>query len=261
MSAVSCIERFRKNLPAGWNDNRLALQTFSSSTDTEFQPNPPLNERNSSSGRKMPRPEPVVEERTESATHSHMDSNEVHYGKRNQPGSPMDCHELSMTWPGRQSARETDACAVAHNLTLGWPEHGDVIRGLCFTIKRSRYTAVTGGVGCGKSTLLRSILGETKISSGTLATSFTRAAYCSQTPWLLNQTIRQNILGTNSYENGWYSTVLKACELEQDVQNMSDGDLSVIGSEGVRLSGGQRKRLVWYLLNRLPNFARGDLLT
>ena len=150
--------------------------------------------------------------------------------------------------PRRRITGETNACIVAHNLTLGWPEHDNVIRGLYCTIKRSRFTAVTGGMGSGKSTLLRSFLGEAKISSGTLATSFTRAAYCSQTPWLLNQSIRQNILGTNSYESSWYNTVLNACELDQDVQNMSDGDLCVIGSEGVRLSGGQRKRLVWYLI-------------
>lgn len=157
-------------------------------------------------------------------------------------------YELSEIGLRRQSLREANACVVAHSVTLGWPEHDDVIRGLSFTIKRSQFTTVTGGMGTGKSTLLRSILGQAEISAGTLATSFTRAAYCSQSPWLLNQTIRQNILGTDSFESKWYSTVLRACELEQDVQNMSGGDLSVIGSEGVRLSGGQRKRLVWYLI-------------
>jgi ABC-type multidrug transport system fused ATPase/permease subunit len=166
----------------------------------------------------------------------------------NDPIPETNSYELLKIRPGRQSVSEADACVVAHSLTLGWPKNVNVIRNLSCTIKRSRFTVVTGGMGCGKSTLLRSILGQAEISSGTLATSFTRAEYCSQSPWLLNQTIRQNILGTNSFESKWYSTVLKACELKHDVEDMSDGDLSVIGSEGVRLSGGQRKRLVWYLV-------------
>jgi ABC-type multidrug transport system fused ATPase/permease subunit len=248
MSAVSCIERFRQNLPVGWHDSHIALKPILASPDTNC-PHLPIDKKNSSNVLKGPLPEPAEEERVESTNYCHMGSNEGQYGKGNEPGSPADVYELSTMGPRRRSTSGIDACIVAHDLTLGWPEHDDVISGLYCTIKRSRFAAVTGGMGSGKSTLLRSFLGEAKISSGTLATSFTRAAYCSQTPWLLNQTIRQNILGTNCYESNWYSTVLNACELEQDVENMSGGDLSVIGSEGVRLSGGQRKRLVWY-----PNF-------
>lgn len=203
MSAVSCIERFRQNLPVGWNDNRVAIEPSLSTTDGHLRAELTLQTND---------------------------------------------YELSEIGPSRQSVREANACVLAHRVTLGWPEHRDVIRGLSFTIKRSQFTTVTGSMGTGKSTLLRSILGQAEISAGTLATSFTRASYCSQSPWLLNQTIRQNILGTNNFERKWYSTVLRACELEQDVENMSGGDLSVIGSEGVRLSGGQQKRLVCYLI-------------
>lgn len=37
---------------------------------------------------------------------------------------------------------------------------------------------------------------------------------------------------------------LHACDLDQDIASFPDGDLSIVGSKGFNLSGGQRQWLV-----------------
>ena len=71
-------------------------------------------------------------------------------------------------------------------------------------------------------------------------------AYCSQTPWLLNTTIQQNITGLteqSAVDEQWYRSVVTACALDEDISQFPNGDQSVIGSRGFTLSGGQKQRL------------------
>ncbi|KUI53705.1 ABC transporter C family member 3 [Cytospora mali] len=243
MSAVSCIERFRQNIPEGWNDRRLARRPSPSIQEERYSFDRSSDRRNLTTDPKPLWSKPTEEEQPESSRSNFTSLHDVETGKMNEPGPSGTGYELITFEPIPGTASKASTCVVAHKLTVGWPDNEQVISNLSFTIKRFRFTVITGGMGCGKSTLLDAILGQALISSGMLASSFTLAAYCSQTPWLLNQTIRQNVLGVCNYDSSWYATVLKACALEQDVQNMSAGDQSIVGSEGVRLSGGQRKRL------------------
>jgi ABC-type multidrug transport system fused ATPase/permease subunit len=72
----------------------------------------------------------------------------------------------------------------------------------------------------------------------------TSVAYCPQTPWIMNDTIRQNIVGPAAYDPKWYNFVIRACALESDFENIAGGDLSKAGSSGITLSGGQKQRIV-----------------
>jgi ABC-type transport system involved in cytochrome bd biosynthesis fused ATPase/permease subunit len=105
-------------------------------------------------------------------------------------------------------------------------------------------TAVIGSVGSGKTTLLESSLGETTLRDGSMSPFSTSVAYCPQTPWIMNDTIRQNIVGPANYDPKWYSFVIWACVLETDFENIAGGDLSKAGSSGITLSGGQKQRIV-----------------
>ena len=113
-------------------------------------------------------------------------------------------------------------------------------------LKASTTTILTGPVGSGKSTLMRAILGELPFDSGSISVSSTNMAYCSQSPWILNTTIQQNICGLRtraSMNEEWYQSVLHACALDQDLLQLTDGDQSVAGSRGITLSGGQKQRV------------------
>ena len=104
---------------------------------------------------------------------------------------------------------------------------------------------VVGPVGSGKSTLLKALIGETYSLSGDLRLSVSRVAFCDQTPWLTNGTIRSNIVGESGvYDEAWYDTVIHACDLVTDFAQHSRGDQTMVGSRGVKLSGGQKQRIV-----------------
>lgn len=45
-------------------------------------------------------------------------------------------------------------------------------------------------------------------------------------------------------EARWYKSVVKACALDRDFEELEAGELSLVGSKGVSLSGGQKARVV-----------------
>ena len=55
--------------------------------------------------------------------------------------------------------------------------------------------------------------------------------------------LRSNILFDQPLDPVWYSTVIEACELSQDVSVLPNGDLTEIGEKGLNLSGGQKARV------------------
>ena len=116
------------------------------------------------------------------------------------------------------------------------------------TVPRAKITMVVGPVGCGKSTLLKAILGELPVMGGTVHVSSRRIAFCDQTPWHMNSTVQQAIVGVSDFEQRWYASVIRCCALDEDLRQLPQGDQTQLGSKGIALSGGQSQRIV-----RLPS--------
>ncbi|TFB04442.1 Multidrug resistance-associated protein 1 [Trichoderma ghanense] len=105
-------------------------------------------------------------------------------------------------------------------------------------------TIIVGPIGSGKSSLLKAILGETRSTGGKVSLSTPSVAFCDQTPWVMNATIRDNIVAeSGDFEDKWFETVIEACDLTLDFSRLPDGVLTVVGDKGVKLSGGQKQRL------------------
>ncbi|PIO70932.1 ABC transporter, ATP-binding protein [Teladorsagia circumcincta] len=68
-------------------------------------------------------------------------------------------------------------------------------------------------------------------------------AYVPQTAWILNHTVRGNILYGMDYDRNKYDKVLRACELKKDIFNLPRCDATIVGENGMTLSGGQRARI------------------
>lgn len=118
------------------------------------------------------------------------------------------------------------------------------LQNINFTIRPGCFTILTGPVGCGKSVLLKAVMGEIFCEKGHISIHSKGIAYCGQAPWFQNTTIRNNICGYFGRDNlKWYHEILHACALEDDLVNLSHGDESVVGSQGLTLSGGQKQRL------------------
>ncbi|KAI0484717.1 ABC transporter [Xylariaceae sp. FL0804] len=101
---------------------------------------------------------------------------------------------------------------------------------------------VTGPSGSGKSTLLMAILGETLVVDG-IITKPKDIAFASQSPWLQNETIKDNILFNESFEPLRYERVIHACGLKIDFDEFPDRDETEVGENGTSLSGGQKSRI------------------
>ncbi|KAL8695796.1 MAG: hypothetical protein Q9224_003154, partial [Gallowayella concinna] len=111
-------------------------------------------------------------------------------------------------------------------------------------IPRGKLTMIVGPVGCGKSTLLKALLGEVPALGGTTIRCVGGdIAYCDQSPFHMNGTVRESITAFSELDDRWYSTVVKACALTDDLRQMQLGDHTRIGSKGVALSGGQSQRV------------------
>ncbi len=70
-----------------------------------------------------------------------------------------------------------------------------------------------------------------------------KIAYCSQEPWIITGTIRQNILCGAQMDPERYQQVIRVTALEQDLYKLPQGDYSIIGEGGISLSGGQKARV------------------
>ncbi|KAF2028411.1 P-loop containing nucleoside triphosphate hydrolase protein [Setomelanomma holmii] len=156
------------------------------------------------------------------------------------------------------SAHERRNCIVAENASCGWDRQKlPTLMNLNFKIKEGTVTMVVGPVSSGKSTLLKALLGETPAAKGLQRSFFTEVAYCSQSPWLVNGTLRENIIHGSDLDPTWYNTVIQACDLETDISNMPLGDETIVGSKGLSLSGGQQQRVA---LARAIYFRRSIVL-
>ena len=59
----------------------------------------------------------------------------------------------------------------------------------------------------------------------------------------MSETLKDNILFGEEYDDIRYRQVLRACALEPDLKLLDDGDQTEIGEKGVTLSGGQKARV------------------
>lgn len=156
--------------------------------------------------------------------------------------------ELGNLMP-RIKSSASEAVVSVKNLTLAWSEEKTpVIQHASFDLLAGDLTMIVGPIGCGKSSLLRGLLGETPSSKGNVYIDQENAAFVDQTPWIRNETIRSNIIGVSVFDPEFYAKVVEACALTSEIEESPEGNSTNAGSGGAALSGGQRLRIVCFLI-------------
>ncbi|KAG8785249.1 hypothetical protein FRC12_017815 [Ceratobasidium sp. 428] len=127
-----------------------------------------------------------------------------------------------------------------------WEQNGTpVLKNIDFTLEVGKLYMCVGPVASGKTSLIASMLGETTLLSGSLATSPRRphVGYAAQDAFIFPGTIRENIILGNVIDLERYQAVIAACGLEPDFARFPSGDMTRLADKGASLSGGQKQRV------------------
>ncbi|KAF5027367.1 hypothetical protein F66182_527 [Fusarium sp. NRRL 66182] len=131
------------------------------------------------------------------------------------------------------------------NAFVGYGGDKDVLTGVHVQIPVAKLTFIIGPVASGKSTLCKAIVGELQLQTGKLSCSSQDSpiSYCSQAPFIRNGTVKDNIITYADYDAVWYGRVIEACALTGSLSALPKGDGTIVGSDGSRLSGGQKQKV------------------
>lgn len=142
----------------------------------------------------------------------------------------------------------------ARGLTYHFAGSPNGIEGANLRLPRGTLTVITGRIGAGKTTLLRALLGLLPLQAGEIrwngrlvrdpASFFTppRCAYTAQVPRLFSRSLRDNILLGVEASDEAVREAARLAVLDGDLAEMDAGLDTMVGSRGVKLSGGQAQR-------------------
>lgn len=138
---------------------------------------------------------------------------------------------------GDVSVRITDA-------TFTWDKFGDrnALENINFVARKGELSCIVGRVGAGKSSFLSAVLGDLWKSTGQVEV-YGALAYAAQSPWVMNATVKENIIFGHRWDEDFYERTVQACALREDFAALPDGDDTEVGERGISLSGGQKARL------------------
>ncbi|KAL3480238.1 P-loop containing nucleoside triphosphate hydrolase protein [Aspergillus californicus] len=156
-----------------------------------------------------------------------------------ESGSSQSSHSFKGSSPP-----QSQHMIAVQNASIGWDlQEEPSVRNVSITVLPGNLCMLVGPSGCGKSTLLKAILGEVPCLNGTIQVAAESVAYCDQSPWHMNGSIQECIVAMSPFDTEWYASVINACALVKDFEQLPCGDETVIGSKGISLSGGQSQRI------------------
>lgn len=141
-----------------------------------------------------------------------------------------------------------------NNVNVKIPEK-DILKNINLNLEANKTYAFIGEVGSGKSTIGKLILRLIDASNGeilinnkniqnyTIKSIREKIGYVSQTPFLFSDTIKNNVnFGNLELSDKEIQHYLKLSKADY-VENLEDGIHTIIGENGVNLSGGEKQRL------------------
>lgn len=140
-------------------------------------------------------------------------------------------------------------------VSFSYNDEVQVLSELSLTIPAGKKVALVGSSGGGKSTLIQLLIGVYQPNSGEIRyngqttndISFeiirNQIAVVLQQPILFNDTLRHNLTLGSQYDDVDLWRALEVAQMQDVINQLSDGLDTQVGRNGIRLSGGQRQRL------------------
>ena len=137
------------------------------------------------------------------------------------------------------------------HLSFAYPDGRKILEDISFTAEPGQIIGITGAVACGKSTLGKVFLSEYPydgkiIYRGKDLQAFKDAerseniGYLGHDPELFNDSLENNVRMGDAVSAEPY---FRAVCIDEEIAEMPDGKETLVGTGGVRLSGGQAQRL------------------
>ncbi|CAF2646337.1 unnamed protein product [Rotaria sp. Silwood2] len=152
----------------------------------------------------------------------------------------------AITYDLKTDNEEIDSLYInVKQVSSSWEENSSFeLNNISFSADAGDLIMIIGSIASGKSSLLMTLLGEMPITSGKISLSpKSRLCYVPQEPWIFSGTIRENILFGLDYDAQKFYRCIHATALNIDLENLPYGDSTLVGDNGVILSGGQKARL------------------
>jgi len=121
-----------------------------------------------------------------------------------------------------------------------------------FNIEFGKVIGIIGESGAGKTTFVNILSGLLRPTEGEILIkdvdnnklSFKNLiGYVPQTTFLMDTTIKENICFGNDIDNKKYDLILEQSQLKNFINELKDGDSTIVGEKGIKISGGQRQRI------------------
>ena len=132
----------------------------------------------------------------------------------------------------------------------------NTLQNISFVAKPGEKVAILGDSGSGKTTLSNLILGLLDASSGVIDYEHARSSvfnqslsetgYLPQKPYIFSGTIFENISLTNDdslVDMDRYAKAIGQSRISEFIDNLHNGDKTIVGYDGISLSGGESQRI------------------
>ena len=122
----------------------------------------------------------------------------------------------------------------------------ELLKNIDLKVEKGDLIGIVGPVGAGKTCLLNAILNNLDVLKNPTSQKIKingTVAYVPQKAWILNDTIKNNIIFKHAFNPEKYKTIVNICQLNPDFDLFKNGDMTLVSDKGANLSGGQKTRI------------------